>query len=70
LERLLNTQHTIANVKDSKFEQELNELKDRHKKELELAKSSINEIHEKRIEYLKEAKEDAESKLNITSKQL
>lgn len=38
-------------------------MKDRHHKELELAKQNLVEIYEKRLDYLKERKDEGERRV-------
>lgn len=40
------------------------ELKERHTKELELAKSNLIEVYEKKIEYLRERKDEGERRIS------
>jgi len=63
LNRLLNLRTETNTNFEEKFHKELYELRDRHAREMEEIKRNLNEIHERRVEYLKEAKEEAEGKL-------
>eukprot|EP01022_Parablepharisma_sp_SALTPOND_P019957 TRINITY_DN3510_c0_g1_i1.p1 TRINITY_DN3510_c0_g1~~TRINITY_DN3510_c0_g1_i1.p1 ORF type:complete len:658 (+),score=141.48 TRINITY_DN3510_c0_g1_i1:3475-5448(+) len=63
VDKLLNTKDDVVSKYESKYMEQLNDLKERHKRELESTKGTITEIYEKRIQYLTEAKDEAELKL-------
>jgi progesterone-induced-blocking factor 1 len=63
LNRLLDTKTERSTQFEEKFRKEISDLRDRHSKELDQIKTNLNEVHEKRVEYLLEAKEAAERKL-------
>jgi len=42
---------------------EISEMRERHVKELESQKTSLTEIHDRRVEFLREAKEEADVKI-------
>jgi predicted solute-binding protein len=41
----------------------MNDLKERHARELELAKQNLIDIYEKRVEYMRERKEEFERRV-------
>ncbi len=51
---------------EEKFMQEMDELRSRHARDLELAKTSLQDSYEQRIIYLKEQKEETETRLMKT----
>jgi len=63
MERVLNTNDDVKNRFEDKYGKEVTDLKERHAKELDLAKRNLQEIYEKRIEYLKESKEESDRRL-------
>jgi progesterone-induced-blocking factor 1 len=63
LNKLLDSKAEHSSSFEDKFRKEISDLRDRHSRELDLIKSNLNEVHEKRVEYLTEAKESAERKL-------
>ena len=60
MDRVLNTSDETKNKFEQQYTREINELKDRHSKELELTKRNLSEINDKRCDYLKERKEECE----------
>jgi 3-dehydroquinate dehydratase len=63
MERVLNTNDDVKSKFEVQYTKEIQELKDRHTKELELAKSNLTDIYEKRLDYLKERKDEAERRV-------
>ena len=63
LNKLLDAKTDHSFNFEEKFRKEINELRDRHAKELDLIRSNLSDVHEKRVEYLNEAKDSSERKL-------
>lgn len=63
LERLLNNAGDYGSAAQKKHLEELNQIKQAHEKELQMHKENLSEVYEKKIEYLREAKEEAEIRL-------
>ena len=63
MERVLNTNDDVKSKFEVQYSQEIQDLKDRHAKELDLAKSNLTDIYEKRIDYLKERKDEGERRV-------
>jgi progesterone-induced-blocking factor 1 len=70
LERLLNNAGDYGSAAQKKHMEELNQLKLIHEKELQLHKDNLCEVYEKKIEYLREAKEESEMRLAKTERDL
>lgn len=70
LNRLLDSKNEHSVSFEDKFRKEINELRERHHKELESIKQNLNEVHDRRSEYMTEAKEAAERKLIRTEQDL
>lgn len=64
LNRLLDSKTEKTSDFEEKFRKELQNLRDRNDKEVDDLKANLNEIHEKRVQYLKESKEESELKLS------
>ena len=63
LEKLLNTKDDFSTKYERRYLDELEEIKQRHQREVDTAKTTLSDIYEKRIMYLQEAKEEADFKL-------
>ena len=63
LNKLLDVKTEHSSTFEEKFRKEINDLRDRHSKELEMIKNNLSEVHDKRVDYLNDAKEQAERKL-------
>lgn len=63
LERLLNSTGDYGSSAHKKHLEELNLLKQAHEKELIIHKENLSEVYEKKIEYLREAKEESDIRL-------
>ena len=63
LNKLLNTKKENTSTLEDKFMAEISEMRERHVKELESQKTSLTEIHDRRVEFLREAKEEADVKI-------
>lgn len=63
LNRLLDMRTEKSSTFEEKFQKELLSLRDRHAREIEELKANLNDIHDRKAEYLREAKEDAEARL-------
>ena len=70
LNRLLDSKTSSTSDIEKKFEPELNQLRDRHAKELELVRSNLADVHQERIEALREAKERSDGDLTKTQQDL
>jgi chromosome segregation ATPase len=70
LARLLDSKSEQSTSFEDKFRKEINELRERHHKELQVIKENLTDVHERRAEYLTEAKETAERKLLKTEQDL
>lgn len=70
LNKLLDSKNEHSVSFEDKFRKEISELRERHHKELEQIKQNLNEVHERRAEYLTEAKDTAERKLLRTEQDL
>ena len=57
MERVLNTNDDVKSKYDVQYTKEIQELKDRHNKEVELSKQNLIDIYEKKIDYLRERKD-------------
>ena len=64
MERVLNTNDDVKSKFDQQYSKEIDEIKSRHQKELELMKQNLTEVYEKRIDYLKETKDYSERRLD------
>lgn len=63
MERVLNTNDDVKSKFEVQYTKEIQDLKDRHAKELEMAKGHLTDIYEKRIDYLKERKDESERRV-------
>lgn len=70
LERLLNNAGDYGSAAQKKHTEELNQLKLIHEKDLQMHKDNLCEVYEKKIEYLREAKEESEMRLAKTERDL
>jgi chromosome segregation ATPase len=70
LNKLLDVKSDRSASFEDRFTKELAELRDRHAAELEDLKRNLTEVHERRVEYLKEAKEEAEFKVEQLTRDL
>jgi hypothetical protein len=60
MDRVLSSQDEVRGKFEREYSQEVQELKERHNREMELSKSNLTEISEKRLEYMRERKEEYE----------
>lgn len=63
MDRVLNTNDEVKSKFEIQYNREIQEIKERHAKELELAKSNLIEIYEKKIDYLRERKDECERRI-------
>jgi hypothetical protein len=63
MDRVLNTNDDVKSKFEDKFSSELSDIKNRHQRELELAKNNLQDIYEQKVSYYKEAKEDNERRI-------
>ena len=70
LERLLNNAGDYGSAAQKKHLEEINQLKVIHEKELQMHKENLCEVYEKKIEYLKEAKDESDMRLAKTERDL
>lgn len=63
LERLLNNNTENGNGAYKKHLAELTQLKEAHEKQLQLHRENLSEVFERKIEYLKEAKDESDMRL-------
>lgn len=63
LERLLNNSGDVGSASNRKHLEELCRMKDTHEKELQMHKVNLSEVYEKKIEYLREAKDESDMRL-------
>ena len=63
VDKLLNMKDDVRTRYETKYLEQLNDLKEGHKKDLESAKATLTEIYEKRIQSLSQEKGDADMKL-------
>jgi len=70
IDKMLNSNDSAISKYEEKYMQQLDELKDKHRKEIEVTKSSITEIYEKRIQYLTECKDENDIKVVHLEQQL
>ena len=54
MERVLQTTDDVRGKFERDYSQELADLKERHNKELEMAKNHLIDIYERRVEHLRE----------------
>lgn len=60
MDRVLNANDDIKSKFESQYSNEIQDLKDRQAKELELAKSNLVDIYERRVDDLRDRKDDLE----------
>jgi progesterone-induced-blocking factor 1 len=60
MDRVLNANDDIKSKFENQYSNEIQELKDRQAKELELAKSTLVDIYERRVDDLRDRKDDLE----------
>lgn len=60
MDRVLQTNDEVKSKFEQQYTQEINDLKERHAKELDLAKQNLIDIYEKRLEHQRERKEEFE----------
>ncbi len=58
MERVLNTTDSAKNSYEQKFLKEIQDMKDRHAKEMQMSKDQLRETYEKKCEFLEQAKEE------------
>lgn len=63
LEKLLNNNGEFGSAASRKHLEELSRIKETHEKELQMHKENLTEVYEKKIEYLREAKEESDMRL-------
>ena len=63
MDRVLNTNDEVKSKFEKEYQNEIQELKERHRKEIELSKSNLIEVYEKKIEYLTERKDEGERRI-------
>ena len=63
MERVLSTNDDVKSKFEVQYTMEINDLKERHAKELDHAKQNLIEIYEKRVEHQRERKEEFERRL-------
>ena len=63
MDRVLNTNDEVKSRFEQQYQNEIQELKDRHRKEIELSKGNLIEVYEKKVEYLNERKDESERRL-------
>lgn len=70
MERVLNTNDDLKSKFDQKYSSEVEELKVRHAKELEMNVQNLKEHYERKTTDLTERKEELEMRLSKLEKQL
>ena len=60
MDRVLNANDDIKSKFENQYTNEIQELKDRQAKELELAKNNLVDIYERRVDDLRDRKDDLE----------
>eukprot|EP00826_Nyctotherus_ovalis_P061549 TRINITY_DN8768_c0_g7_i2.p1 TRINITY_DN8768_c0_g7~~TRINITY_DN8768_c0_g7_i2.p1 ORF type:complete len:505 (+),score=167.71 TRINITY_DN8768_c0_g7_i2:73-1587(+) len=70
VDKLLNTKDDVRTKYEAKYLEQLNDLKESHRKDIESAKSTLTEIYEKRIQSLTQEKIDTDTKLATTEQSL
>jgi progesterone-induced-blocking factor 1 len=63
MDRVLNTNDEVKGKFEVQYQKEIQELKERHTKEIQLSKENLIEVYEKKNEYLKERKDEAERRI-------
>ena len=63
MERVLNTNDDVKSKFEQHYSKEIDDLKSRHAKELELSKQNLIDIYEKRLDYMKERKDENERRV-------
>ncbi|CDW86764.1 UNKNOWN [Stylonychia lemnae] len=63
MERVLSTNDDVKGKFEQQYTQEINDLKDRHARELDLAKQNLTDIYEKRLDYMRELKDSYERRI-------
>ncbi len=63
LERLLNTKDEQSHENHLRHIKEVDDLREKHQKDVDLAKNSLADLYEKKVEYLQDAKDESEGKL-------
>ena len=63
MDRVLNTNDEVKNKFEIQYQKEIQDLKERHGKEIELSKSNLIEVYEKKLEYLRERKDESERRV-------
>ena len=60
MDRVLAANDEVKGKFETQYEKEMTEMKERHQREMEMAKNNLVEIYEKRVEYLRERKDELE----------
>lgn len=64
MDKVVNSSEDNKNKFEEKYSKEIGEIKERHAKEINLTKSNLIEVYEKKIEYYKERKDDLERRVS------
>ena len=64
MDRVLSANEDVKSKFETQYTKEIQELKDRYTKELNLTKQNLTDVYERRIEYLNERKDEQERRIS------
>jgi len=70
MDRVLNTNDSLKSQFDQKYSSEVEDLKSRYAKDLEMIKQNLIDVYETKTAHLSERKEELEMRNNKLEKQL